>query len=139
MRLIDADALTDELQKEIDEIAEEFKRNEALAWERGLRFGLIMAEKMVDEVSTVEMPTVEPQQWIPCSERLPEEDDYHDFWAMPDGAVLWCNDNGEIGVGWNYSGTKVWSDLWGYGVKDVVAWMPLPKPYYEDEESPIEE
>lgn len=73
------------------------------------------------------LPSV--QQWIPCSERLPEDSDYHDFWETPDGAVMWCKKTGEIGVGWYYASTKNWSDLWDNGVRDVIAWMPLPEPW----------
>lgn len=76
------------------------------------------------------MPTIEPEQrWIPVSERLPEDSDYHDFWETPDGAVMWCKGTGEIGVGWYYESTKTWCDLWDNGVRDVIAWMPLPTPW----------
>ena len=74
------------------------------------------------------LPSAQPQ-WIPCSERLPEDSDYRDLWETPDGAVLWCKATGEIGIGWYYESTKNWCDLWDNGVKDVIAWMPLPDPY----------
>lgn len=77
------------------------------------------------------------QQWIPVTERLPEDSDYHDFWETPDGAVMWCKGTGEIGVGWYYESTKNWCDLWDNGVRDVIAWMPLPTPWEggQDEQS----
>lgn len=68
-------------------------------------------------------------RWIPVSERLPEEEDYHDFWEFPDGAVLWCKDTGEIGIGWYYKLSNNWSDLWDNAVRNIVAWMPLPEPW----------
>jgi hypothetical protein len=74
------------------------------------------------------LPSVQPH-WIPCSECLPEDSDYRDLWETPDGAVLWCKATGEIGIGWYYESTKNWCDLWDNGVKDVIAWMPLPEPY----------
>ena len=59
-------------------------------------------------------------EWIPCSERLPSEET----------SVLVTFGYGEIGidlhtVGWANNGW-VWYD-------DVIAWMPLPKPYEETE------
>ena len=95
-------------QPDLSEYSDKLWRN---AYERGKRDAL------------------EESQWIPCSDRLPEDSDYHDLWETPDGAVLWCKATGEIGVGWYYESTKNWCDLWDNGVKDVIAWMPLPDPY----------
>lgn len=75
--------------------------------------------------------------WIPVAERLPGEEDYHDFWEFPDGAVLWCKDTGEIGIGWYYKLTKNWGDLWDNAVRNIVAWMPLPEPYERSEDERI--
>lgn len=49
--------------------------------------------------------------WIPCSEQEPEEDGYY----------LVCWSDGQI--------ETEWYDNEGWGYCDVVAWMPLPKPY----------
>lgn len=68
--------------------------------------------------------------WIPCSERLPSEDE----------EVLVCDKDGTMevcdletfgrGVGLK------WTDKNGYECwLDVIAWMPLPKPYEECKES----
>ena len=66
-------------------------------------------------------------RWIPCSERLPEDDtlmlvNYID--NRPDAGDIW--------IGWHEM-EKVWyidgeehSKEWG---NEVVAWMPLPEPY----------
>ena len=55
--------------------------------------------------------------WIPCSERLPEEQ----------VNVLFCDVDADIYVGIRYRGR------WWAGeddpIKNVVAWMELPKPY----------
>ena len=61
------------------------------------------------------------QQWIPCSERLPN--DGHN--------VLMCRKNGVVGEGCYHSIIGEWSQFrWNaIGVKDVIAWMPLPEPY----------
>lgn len=69
--------------------------------------------------------------WIPCSERLPECDDY----AETD-ALLFQHQTGSIEVG--YFGKKnAWRDCYfrhyrstaGVDASVVVAWMPLPAPY----------
>lgn len=78
------------------------------------------------------LPSVEPErkkdEWIPCSERLPEEngqylitvkyehvDDYEDIYS----------EHGEWGDG-------KW-DMFSFGhcgkVENIIAWMPLPEPY----------
>lgn len=108
-RLIDANKLMQDVEKLL------YEGNPIVAFIR----------KQVDKQPTID---AEPC-WIPCEERLPEDSDYHDLWETPDGAVLWCKATGEIGVGWYYESTKNWSDLWDNGVKDVIAWMPLPEPY----------
>ena len=64
------------------------------------------------------------QQWIPCSERLP---DIHE-------EVLTCDNYGTQRV---YTLTRISDDVIGwendYGfyqfLEDVQAWMPLPEPY----------
>lgn len=73
-------------------------------------------------------------EWIPVSERLPEKD----------GRYLVC-------MSWNYHDMDVfmWADGWNcirrtngtvdreseIDGADIIAWMPLPKPYREDGEA----
>ena len=64
------------------------------------------------------------QQWIPCSERLPEATGVY---------IVTCNIyNGDkvdgVTATWSYWRRNEWM------MKDVLAWMPLPKPYGGDEE-----
>lgn len=72
------------------------------------------------------------QQWIPCSERLPEDDtlmlvNYVDH--RPDAMDIW--------IGWHemenvwYIDGEAHSEEFG---NEVVAWMPLPEPYTERRE-----
>ena len=75
------------------------------------------------------------QQWIPASERLPEEPfgcivSYHGFMLTPHGEreydaifpeLLWFD-----GYGWNNSEGECVDNM-----IDVTAWMPLPEPWKE--------
>lgn len=90
---------------------------------------------MLDEFDTEailrKLPSAEPQ-WIPCSERLPEE---------PFGCLVTVWDTDPVTmdefenilpyfVGWD---GEQWND--GYGLQcpfEVIAWMPLPEPYKGD-------
>lgn len=60
--------------------------------------------------------TINRPQWIPCEERLPDRNKY----------VL-VTSNGEINIGKRIEWR--WMDYYGDKLKDVTAWMPLPKPY----------
>ena len=70
--------------------------------------------------------TDRPQEWIPCSERLPKS--YVE--------VLVCDDFGWINLG-AYRPCDVSEDCSGWslhshtkiGTEEVIAWMPLPKPW----------
>lgn len=71
------------------------------------------------------------ERWIPCSDRLPECEDY----AETD-ALLFQLHSGTIEIG--YFGRKnAWRDAYfrhyrtpcGVDVSNVFAWMPLPEPY----------
>ena len=66
------------------------------------------------------LPSVQPEQrWIPCNERLPE----NGYW-------LWSAKGGEVQKDFYWDGHWENAEKYGY---DVVAWLPLPKPYKEDD------
>ena len=62
--------------------------------------------------------------WIPCSERLPDEELIY---------VICCFKNGNVSV-LLYQGGGRFENDYGTGVYDtkkVIAWMPFPDPYIE--------
>lgn len=103
----------------------------------------ILKSKFSEEVTEAEIDAlVEAKEhnvgWIPCSERLPEEQKCKDGHIDPSEEVLVyiyygknCVKNG-CGVSryWNSSKhhENPWIDL-EYGKDNVIAWQPLPAPY----------
>ena len=69
----------------------------------------------------------EQEKWIPCSERLPEEET----------DVLVCNDNGDIEISRGSYSTEIKNEfIWyttGCRFGKVIAWKLLPRPYTESE------
>ena len=65
------------------------------------------------------------QQWIPCSERLPEDDETVIVTRDNDIIAIATFEEGEVNNGW-------WMDFW-YTEDNVKAWMPLPEPYKGEE------
>ncbi len=61
-----------------------------------------------------------PPGWIPCSERLPREEEQDD-----ELGVLVTLGNGYSGLQYDSYFNGLWDDWNGY----VIAWMPLPKPW----------
>ena len=81
-----------------------------------------------------DLPSAQPEQrWIPCGERLPEEDGQYlitvKYKHVNDSYEDVYAEHGE----W-YDGR--W-DMFCFGhcgeVEDIIAWMPLPEPYKEDD------
>ena len=93
MRLIDADFLKEDLTRFYD--------------------GEVTARQLIDE-----QPTIEPEQkWIPCSEILPEKNDYYLVQAMMNGDIFVAKWEGSY---WNVK-------------TPIIAWMPLPARYKGDD------
>ena len=81
-----------------------------------------MADDLADIVEYLESLPREPQEWIPCSERLPEYD-YDtvlcitdtNFWAV----MVYTKEHGFRSGDLDFNG-------------EVIAWQPLPEPYKEE-------
>lgn len=73
------------------------------------------------------LPSVTPTgHWIPVSERLPEYDkEVLCFLSSDEYAVCYLTDN--------WGNDEFVDGGFGTGTYDVVAWMPLPKPYEPQE------
>lgn len=109
------------------------------------RRGILVLSVATHKQATVDLletlPSAQPEpQWIPCSERLPEVSgrylvtrglkaagaiwnrvyiaNYSDLMGLRDYMIFW---DGNVGK----------SDFVRFD--DVIAWMPLPEPYKEDE------
>lgn len=81
---------------------------------------------MTEELKTVKLFV---GQWIPCSDRLPEED----------GDYIVTHDDGRVRVVTYEGGWNCWRSMDGtiqryHELTDIFAWMPVPKPYKEDED-----
>ena len=89
-----------------------------------------------------------PQEWIPCSERLPEltiheNEPFIGEWDDSEPVLIYHKDNkyeypyliAQYTNGFE-NGEVGWTEMEeATHVIDVVAWMPLPKPYEEVKEN----
>lgn len=124
MRLIDADALRAAMYHEAFENDASYDEKNPLAkWDSGLWVRYKMFESCLESAPSIDAVP----QWIPCSESLPEE--Y--------GNYLITTHDGNVDIGTIDPKKKsVWSacDADGfYWLREVVAWMPLPKLYKGEE------
>ncbi len=84
------------------------------------RFGYDSAEELATEAMSIIPSADRPQEWIPCSERLPREEEQDD-----ELGVLVTLGNGYSGLQYDWYRGDHWYDWNGY----VLAWMPLPEPW----------
>lgn len=127
MRLIDADALFDNVLEAYGIIIDESEAN------------LFM--KMITRAPTVNPESLQPQ-WIPVAERLPEDCDERFYMCVVEnhesdppmylqylentGFGLWSNVFDEHTLGFIGSEFSTNEEL---GYEKVLAWMPTPEPY----------
>ena len=102
--LISRQALRDAMYHEAFEVDSELQK-----WDGGCWIRYKMFENVIDKIPSA-------QQWIPCSERLPDQN----------GKYLVVGRQKAINI-LKFDGGR-WYGKWG-----VVAWMPLPEPYKGEE------
>lgn len=138
-RLIDADELMEEIKKMIQPMS---TPDGAGMYDMEIN---AYDEAIVDIMRTInKQPTV--NEWIPCSDRLPEDYDNRFYMCTvenhEDDPPMFCQYEEEYGFGF-------WNDIYdehtlGFvdsefktneelGYEKVIAWMPLPDPYKENE------
>ena len=88
------------------------------------------------------LPSAQPEpQWIPCSERLPEEKDAGILKKlgtnkMSDYVIATVEVKGErmTVTACTYNGEWDWNMKYAFPDYKIIAWMPLPEPYTERRE-----
>ena len=130
MRRIDADKLKELFSEVIGHIAKKPEMNGNL--EHMIRASAMVIQ-MIDDAPTVNALNCSeiPNNWIPCSERLPE-DEYVLISKKPSkiSGDKWCVAIA-IRTADQRSRKVQWRDT-GFGVipdDNVLAWMPFPEPY----------
>lgn len=83
------------------------------AWDRCMFVSHVLEQPSVTDTNVGE--------WIPCSERLPENN----------GNYMTCDEKGNIHIFWYDDCQKCPFNISEYHTRyyPVVAWMPLPEPY----------
>lgn len=79
-------------------------------------------EKFGEWLDAIELAKIaialQRQKWIPCSERLPEDNT----------DVIVCFYSGTV-TEMRYWGNGIFQGIYEHTTKVIVAWMPLPEPY----------
>ena len=141
MRIIDADALIDRILTNICKPCKEERKEDY----NGVR---CRACQYGDEIDDIEdAPTIEPQKWIPCSERLPDDlEEVNITWVNTDPEPYYDFMKGKPATGsavyykgkWYWYSSVTVDVLAEYGrmeseeldkAIEVIAWMPLPEPW----------
>ena len=115
MRLIDADALFEVIKKSMDENPHIEETQRAMHIHEHKYFLTLLAG----------IPTIQPEpQWIPVSERMPSDGTWNIF---TDGKNISVERYKADAIDHFFPNGR-WFQL-----EDVIAWMPLPKPYKPNE------
>lgn len=109
-----------------------------LIWERCKQVTINeLEEKFGCKVKIVGNEEEHNDVWIPCSERLPENDD--DVLCWYEYRIMQGTHEGEMNQKFEIGYYNKYFKRWGGEVSSgrdckVIAWRPLPEPYKEDEE-----
>ena len=80
------------------------------------------SEETVDAIG-MGIHALKETQWIPCSERLPEDNT----------DVIVCFYSGTV-TEMRYWGNGIFQGIYEHTTKVIVAWTPLPEPYREEDD-----
>lgn len=80
------------------------------------------------DYTDIAIQALEQTKWIPVGERLPEEQDCYLVTTKWKGSY-----SGDVYIETNMAVYRERQKEWDCA-DDVIAWMPLPKPYKEDKE-----
>ena len=119
MRLIDADAFKNYIQSGLEDVRHFFKDNE--------KWAEAVVKSFCEDID--EQPTIELPKWIPCSERLPKENEcVGNVWKY----YLIQDEYEDMHVA--HLSSRGWETIESFKALecDVVAWMPLPEKYKVD-------
>lgn len=94
-------------------------------------YGYIDAKSMVDLLN--KLPT--EQHWIPCNERMPEEYASDQYINGSDVVLVTVDAEEELTTDVSYTVCGEWAYGWRLDPPEgrVIAWMPLPEPYEEED------
>lgn len=118
MRLIDADRLIERIRT---------LPNAGMHW-------FVSAEAVFDEILNAPTIEIKRTEWIPCSERSPEEGERvlctHLGGLNPNRQVIeHIYQNGKFVLGWDMDMNPASSTFGRRYMGKVIAWMPLPEPW----------
>jgi len=122
------DALWKALYEYEDKTEKQFQESEDLDvgdWILHREFVQNMSD--IDRRVIIDLPSVQPERWIPCSERLPEHSERYLVSAL-DGI---CR---RTTVAPYHPQSKSWSLTGRMTYWKIIAWMPLPEPYNGEQE-----
>ena len=106
-------------QAAIDEIYTLFRESDFIHYNHGIADSLATLHKLPPA-----------QQWIPVSERLPEKEGY--YLLTVESLIA---EAGSVVISRPYNGRGGFCDVYW---NNVIAWMPLPEPYKEENNEQVQ-
>ena len=119
MRLIDADALLENYN-----LKDATKYGNKNAEQQYNSYNTMMMYEIADMIE--DAPTI--NEWIPCSERLPEDIDENliECYLVTDGFLIWMAYY-KSNIGWVFAECTNSDKIIDW--TEIIAWQPLPQPY----------
>ena len=128
MRLIDADALSEEIESLKVSVS-----GRPATWDEAKADIL----QVIDEQPTVDAADVLRNQWISAKERLPEpaetvNKNYEDEFSLSGTVLTFGKDGFAIAMVERDEHHEIFVSFDGDAIEEVTHWMPLPEPPEED-------